>query len=1046
MSIFTLSISTGVNFQGVVTEYVSPIRLSLATGIKLVGVPSVVDNRTILVSVAANVGFQGVASLFAHRLIPISIGANIGFSGSPVLAKLATYTVNVTANLGLQGVVSLAKQSTYTLAVSAGLGLQPVVVGLSTKGTHTLTVTANLALQAVLNPNITKNLSIAVGLGLQGVVTATGQYTRSVSSGLGLQGVVSAWTRVLTLTVTCGLGLAGATVPASAIDILAVAGNVGFQGVITASIDTHHVAAGLGLQTLVTCEVVCAQDLPTGPPIKLLSGLSGSFPLTFAETPAGVVLMANGVDPMLRWDGLSQAADYAGVTPPSTPVTLTPSGLGTITGVRNAFCRFIDSAGNPSNLSPIGSGVSCGRDQSIDDIASSGSAVIIQSRGHGLLSGSSVIIQGVNGLPINGQWQIFVTDQDHFVLVGLNTPFATNMASEWTGGGSWVQGSSSLTYGSLALPAQSRVTQLQLLRNLEGNLDVLYVEAVLPFSATATLPTTYVSSLTDDQLCQNEAVVVRTQDNPLYGLRYATPPSNRPYLLNHSGRIFAAGDAVIFAGCVSVTAGSNSIQGIGTQWTTNLVGRQIYIRGSSQPYGILSINSTAQICLLSETYTGASNPFATYLIRLSPQERKILQWSEADNPEAWPPWNALSLPEDNDEITGLFARGTYLYVAERRHIWRFQFTDDPGTSGHAFLMLDQRGAINQRCVVHADDHTYIMDETGIYEYDGASGFEAISDPIQNIFYQDGLTFTQQVDWSADQTLWHASLDPIRTIIRWFVTMVGQPPLSWAICFNYRQKRWWLEQYPVAISSSCTGTLAEAPNVGIPSGYRRPLVGADARQVLVLGEGALDLVSDDGTVSGTATAGTATTITDTSASFAANLGGVPVSIVSGTGAGQTSLVSSSTGNTLTVVDPFDIPPDSTSVYQLGGISYAWRSGWLDVEDAEQNTNRDLILSFEPLTDPVTLAVDLYYDHSATPQTWSYNQSLDGVNVYAGQPGIYFDLTSSDVLPGYRVYRQAQHTERYAYSDRFVAIALSGVANAEVVRVYQVSLRGVDQEGL
>jgi len=127
---------------------------------------------------------------------------------------------------------------------------------------------------------------------------------------------------------------------------------------------------------------------------------------------------------MVRWDGLSAQAQFAGVNPPLTAPTLTASGLGVITGLRYAFCRFIDNRGNPSNLSPISVGVQCGRDQSIDDITSSASGILtIESRGHGLSTGSTIILQGILGLPINGQQTINVIDQDHFTIPPVNTPF-----------------------------------------------------------------------------------------------------------------------------------------------------------------------------------------------------------------------------------------------------------------------------------------------------------------------------------------------------------------------------------------------------------------------------------------------------------------------------------------------------------------------------------------------------------------------------------------------------------------------------------------------
>ncbi len=479
-----------------------------------------------------------------------------------------------------------------------------------------------------------------------------------------------------------------------------------------------------------------------------------------------------------------------------------------------------------------------------------------------------------------------------------------------------------------------------------------------------------------------------------------------------------------------------------------MAGRMIYVKGASRPYGVSSINSSTQVISLTSTYTEPSNPFATYYIRSSPQERKMLQWSEADLPEAWPPWNALPLPENNDEITGLFVKGTYLYIAEHRHIWRFQFSDDPATTGHAFLSLDQRGAISQRCIVQGDDQVFLMDESGFYAFDGGSNIEPIGDDVQTVFYEDGLTSTFEIDWSADTTLWHASLDPVRTIVRWFCSVVGQKPMTTAYCYNYRTKRWWVEQYPVQITSSTTGTLSQAPNVGIPAGARRPLVGAEARMVLVLGESSLDLVEDTGTLRGIVASATTISLTDPLASFAGNLGGAPIVIVSSTvgATGQTRIISTVVGQTVTVVVPWNPIPAVGDIYQIGGIPWEWKSGWMDIEDEEQDTIRDLVVAYQPLENQGQMSIQIFLDHQTSPYVWAMDTNRDGVATYAGQPDVYVDMTASNVLPGYRVFRQMRHSERYAYSDRFIQIRLSGVTNTEVVRVYQFSIRGADQEGI
>ncbi len=121
-------------------------------------------------------------------------------------------------------------------------------------------------------------------------------------------------------------------------------------------------------------------------------------------------------------------------------------------------------------------------------------------------------------------------------------------------------------------------------------------------------------------------------------------------------------------------------------------------------------------------------------------------------------------------------------------------------------------------------------------------------------------------------------------------------------------------------------------------------------------------------------------------------------------------------------------------------------WKDVADEEMDTTHDFVLGFAPMAHPVDLAVRFFYGHRLTPITWAMPQVRDGVSTRAGDPDVRFDLADATVLPGWRYFRQVHHSEAHTYSGRFIAIAMAGVANSEVVRVYQVTIRGVNQEGL
>src|SRR5262249_6008451 len=64
--------------------------------------------------------------------------------------------------------------------------------------------------------------------------------------------------------------------------------------------------------------------------------------------------------------------------------------------------------------------------------------VVITSPNHGLTSGMTVTISGVNGVPgANGTWSISVQDANTFILTN------SNFTGSYTGGGTWTAAASS---------------------------------------------------------------------------------------------------------------------------------------------------------------------------------------------------------------------------------------------------------------------------------------------------------------------------------------------------------------------------------------------------------------------------------------------------------------------------------------------------------------------------------------------------------------------------------------------------------------------------
>jgi len=158
-----------------------------------------------------------------------------------------------------------------------------------------------------------------------------------------------------------------------------------------------------------------------------------------------------------------------------------------------------------------------------------------------------------------------------------------------------------------------------------------------------------------------------------------------------------------------------------------------------------------------------------------------------------------------------------------------------------------------------------------------------------------------------------------------------------------------------------------------------------------------------------------------------------------------MVASNTSVQLEVVEPWDVVPDATSVYQLGGVDWSWRSGWLEFADDPQTNLRYLGLVFRPMTTPTTLDIELYYDHSETPRDWAFDQDRDGVTTITDDPHIAVDLRTHPVQQGQITYQMSGHSNANSYGDTYVSLRLSGVQGAEAIRVYQVNISGVNPTG-
>jgi len=574
------------------------------------------------------------------------------------------------------------------------------------------------------------------------------------------------------------------------------------------------------------------------------------------------------------------------------------------------------------------------------------------------------------------------------------------------------------------------VARRQILRNTNGQTNVFYVDV----DTTDLTTDTFLSLRTDSELQSQEPVALFDAESNSLLDRYGMPPNDKAVLASHLDRMFLAGEEVYSQGCIVTTFGSKEVVGIGTEWPASLAGRYLYVEGADRYYEIDAVDTSTQTITLTSEYASPGSAFAVYGIRPPPAQRRSVAYSEAGLPQAWPAVNSITIQEDDSgAITGLMPKDSFLYILCQRRVYRFTFQENPIKDGYVFPSIG-RGCINNRCWVVVGEDAYLMDDAGIYAFTGDGQVKRISELIQDLFEAQRLRMpSYRVQWSASRWF-HACYDPGLNAIRWFVTLSGKGIPRHALCFDLDGGRWWVEEYPFPVGASC---------VGVYDGERRVFLGGPGGKVYLHGQGTLDQVDHTkGTVYGTVTSASIQSLTDSRARFASDLVNASISIVQGRGKGQVRKIVSASSSTVRVDSPFLIKPDATSTYQIGGIRWRYRTGWLRHVPSENSTPRRLMIEFEPLGVPTTLNIRQYIDRAKVPTVWNFHVSSSEASGLASErdsADLVGDLTKAN---GRLARRLDSRKENYLDAPTLISWEMDGVTNSDEFYLYQIQIDGVE----
>ena len=582
----------------------------------------------------------------------------------------------------------------------------------------------------------------------------------------------------------------------------------------------------------------------------------------------------------------------------------------------------------------------------------------------------------------------------------------------------------SITYSGIPLGTNSRITKRQVFRSTANQAITVYLDTTISDNTTQVATSGY----DDNTLAGLFALPILRADGRLNARRFGLPPSHKKVVVVHQNRTFWFVDAVMKEGHAELTSGSATCTFVGATVSSQLVDRKLYVSGHSTVYDVSATSPTASTVTLSANFSGPTDMLASYAVKMPKSERNLIYFSELFEPESVPSTNATRLVQeasDSTDLTAGISYGSFLWLFTENSMYRWTFQTHPVNDG-AIYPAEERGCLNQRCMVHIEGKLFLLDRQGPYAFNGGNA-NPIGESIQDFFRPGGGVRWENAEW------FHVSGYQAEETIKFFVCLDGSKYPRHSLDYHYRKGIWWQSEYPWGISSSCI--------VPMPTS-RRMLVGSSAERVMLYGEGMLDGPKLSPVSWGSVASATATTLTISSPSFVAtDIALAPVHIVKGRGKGQSRIILSSNASTgrLELDRPWSVIPDTGSEYQLGGVYWQVRTHRLQLSDAETDNTRAYRIAFTPAQSTSTFDVRTYYSYSDTPANMTVDYSGQrGVMTVRDEPDATFDMVK--LTEGWQQYNFSGSHDQRGPADKFLTAELRGVQNKDRVVIHSLGIDG------
>lgn len=307
----------------------------------------------------------------------------------------------------------------------------------------------------------------------------------------------------------------------------------------------------------------------------------------------------------------------------------------------------------------------------------------------------------------------------------------------------------------------------------------------------------------------------------------------------------------------------------------------------------------------------------------SDNERSRVWFCEDSDPTSWDLDNFFDVSsDDGDEITGLVGFMSDLLIFKDNSIWVAQGTYDPENELTLSKRVADAGCVAGRSLVTINNRVYFLGKEGIYEFDGVAA-RIISEPVENIIKNINPAQKEYACAAGADSKYYLSYAPLGSNVNTEMLVYDTLARSW-VKFD--------------------GKYAEAADILVLSGAD------DSNQVLIGSSKDTGIIyeldrsdSDDGD-NGTATAGGASTLTDSTKSWVTNMwAGNTIQITSGTGTdNEPRTIASNTATELTVTVPWTTQPSTDTTYTIVGdpinFYYYTKHYSLDVPESKKKLKK------------------------------------------------------------------------------------------------------------